>query len=168
MKKIEEYWKPIKGYEGLYEISSFGRVKRDGRILKPQSYSNGYQYVSLCKDGVRKNHMIHRLVAEAFLPNPNNYPQINHKDETVTNNFLDNLEWCTGKYNCSYGTRMKKIMKKVIKRKVYMCTLEGEPIMGFKSIQDAADEVGSFKSNIQACCAGRVATVKGYKWAYAE
>jgi len=163
-----EIWRPVLGYEGLYEVSSFGRVRRGNRLLKTQDYPNGYLYVSLCKDGARKNRMIHRLVAEAFLPNPNNYPQVNHKDETITNNFLDNLEWCTGKYNCNYGTRAKKIYKKVNKRRVYMCTLDGEPIMGFRTIQDAADEVGDYKSNIQGACAGRKGQVKGYKWMYAD
>ena len=98
MNMIEEIWVPVLRYEDVYDVSSFGRVKRGDRILKPQSYSNGYQYVSLCKNGTRENRMIHRLVAEAFLPNDNNYPQVNHIDENIKNNRVDNLEWCTEKY----------------------------------------------------------------------
>lgn len=117
-----EIWKDIEGYEGLYQISSIGRIKalskKVGRgrqyqvaekILKPQITPNGYLRLHLNKDGKRKYYSVHRLVAIAFIHNPNNYPQINHKDENKTNNNVINLEWCTPEYNANYGTRNDKI-----------------------------------------------------------
>lgn len=113
--KIIEQWKPIEGYEGLYEVSSLGSVKslnynRTGkeRILKSQNNGKGYLLVALCRDGKRKFFQIHRLVATAFIPNPNNYPHINHKDENPLNNIVNNLEWCDAKYNANYGTRNER------------------------------------------------------------
>lgn len=114
----DEIWKPIEGYEGLYEISTWGRVKslernvmtavgtlykRPERILKP-SLSRGYPVVTLSHDMVQKTFLVHRLVAMAFIPNPHGYPMINHKDEDKTNNYVENLEWCDAKYNVNYGT----------------------------------------------------------------
>ncbi len=125
-----ELWKPILGYEGLYEISNLGRVKSlprwhnnrfsgyidKGRFLKPRFDSYGYQMVMLCKDKKQKNYLIHKLVANAFIDNPNGYDSINHKDENKTNNCVENLEWCTRYYNNNYGTRNKR-MSETIKKK---------------------------------------------------
>lgn len=122
---MKEIWKDINGYEGIYQISNLGnvksldryvnsaiknnsKVKRKGQLLKPK-LNQGYYEVSLIVGNNRKWFKVHRLVAEAFIPNPNNYPQINHKDEIKTNNRVDNLEWCDAKYNCNYGTRNSKI-----------------------------------------------------------
>ena len=114
-----EIWKDIKGYEGLYQISNKGRVysiprsinKSDGktqfvrgRILKPYIKQNKYLEADLCTEGKVKRYLIHRLVAEAFIPNPNNLPEVNHKNEVKTDNNVENLEWCTPKYNTNYGT----------------------------------------------------------------
>ena len=111
MKK--EYWKPVVGYEGLYEVSNLGRVKSlkfgKERILKPQKDTSGYLCVTLCKNNNQCQFKVHRLVAEAFIPNPNNLPQTNHKDECKTNNIASNLEWCDRKYNVNYGTRTKRV-----------------------------------------------------------
>ncbi len=106
---MSETWKPIDGYEGFYEVSNMGRVRslprtignknRKGVVLKPNITPYGYQQVLLCKNGMRKQHKIHRLVANAFIPNPNNYPVINHKDWDTSNNSVDNLEWCDIRYN---------------------------------------------------------------------
>lgn len=120
---MTEVWKPIIDYEGLYEISNLGRVKslpkyhktrftgymKKCRILKPRIDSYGYLMVTLCKDKKQKNFLVHRLVAKHFIFNPNNYDSINHKDEDKTNNYADNLEWCTKYYNNNYGTRNKRI-----------------------------------------------------------
>ena len=112
---IEE-WRPVIGYEGLYEVSSLGRVRSldrydrmnrfcEGRILKSYTYRGGYLFVQLSSNGKLKHHLVHRLIAQAFIPNPDNLPQINHKDEVKSNNCVDNLEWCDSKYNVNYGTR---------------------------------------------------------------
>lgn len=106
-----ETWKDIKGYEGLYQISNKGRVKslgnnktRKEKILKPKPGNRGYIRVDLCRKGEKpKRFSIHKLVAEHFLPNPDNLPVINHKDEDKTNNCVENLEWCTQEYNVNYS-----------------------------------------------------------------
>lgn len=118
-----EIFKPIKGYEGLYEVSNLGRVKslpkyhhtrfsgytEKERILKCRIDSYGYQMVTLCKNKKQKNYLIHRLVANTFLENPYNYDSINHKDENKLNNCVENLEFCDRYYNNNYGTRNKRI-----------------------------------------------------------
>lgn len=114
----QEIWKDVKNYEGLYQISNLGRVKsmskfagfsyRKERMLKTSLDKDGYVKVTLCKNNRTRFSSIHRLLAECFIPNPNNYPQINHKDENKQNNDLSNLEWCTCKYNINYGTRTKR------------------------------------------------------------
>lgn len=117
-KPIPEGFVEIKGYEGLYYINKWGRVYSKARginnstiskYLSPVTIDGGYKAVKLRKDGKSTMHRIHRLVAEAFIPNPNNFPEVNHKDEDKTHNFVDNLEWCTGEYNKSYGTRGERI-----------------------------------------------------------
>ena len=117
-----EVWKNINGYEGLYQISNNGRVKslpklagkswRKEKILKTYLDKDGYVKVILCKENKTKFLSVHRLIAEAFIPNPNEFPQINHKDENKQNNSLENLEWCTCKYNINYGTRTERAMKR--------------------------------------------------------
>lgn len=129
-----EEWKDIKGYEGLYQVSSEGRVKslsREvetlnkygtmikticSRILVPCLSSVGYMNVNLYKDKKMKRFQIHRLVAEAFVPNPHSLPIINHKDECKTNNFASNLEWCSVEYNNRYGSKPKKLSEAANKR----------------------------------------------------
>ena len=116
----EEIWRPVVGYEGLYEVSSYGRVRsldmyvkvgygnyrlHKGKVLSPAKDTGGYLKVNLYCNGKQKTIDVHRLVAQAFLPNPDNLPQVNHKDENKTNNRVENLEMCNAKYNLSYGTR---------------------------------------------------------------
>lgn len=120
---IEE-WRSISGYEGLYEVSSFGRVRSldryvkgksesyrlyKGKVLSPGKDKGDYLFVILCCNGKVYRKCVHRLVAEAFIPNPDNLPEVNHKDEVKTNNSVDNLEWCDRKYNNDYGTRKKRV-----------------------------------------------------------
>jgi hypothetical protein len=114
---VDEIWIDINGYEGLYLISNYGRVKSLNylhhgivKILK-QGIRNGYSYVTLQKNGNIKKEYVHRLVASAFIKNPLNYPEVNHKDEVKTHNCVENLEWCDKKYNCNYGTRNDRISK---------------------------------------------------------
>ena len=112
---IEE-WRPIEGYEGLYEVSNTGQVRsldrydnrncfRKGKVLSPIKDTDDYLKVNLYCNGKNKKCLVHRLVALTFIPNPDGLPQVNHKDEDKTNNSVDNLEWCTEKYNCNYGSR---------------------------------------------------------------
>ena len=121
-----EIWKDIKGYESFYQVSNLGRVKslsrsiydsrgymvyRKGKIKKPSFDKNGYPQIGLCKNGTVITRKIHRLVAQAFIPNPENKPEINHKDEDKTNNRVDNLEWVTEKENVNYGCGAKRRAK---------------------------------------------------------
>ena len=105
-----EIWKDLPGYEGLYKISNLGRVYSVYKKSYKETYydKNGYVMIGLCKEGKHKNLRLHRLVAEAFIPNANNLPCINHKDEDKTNNRASNLEWCTPAYNNTYGSRIER------------------------------------------------------------
>lgn len=120
-----EIWKDIEGYEGLYEVSSYGRVRslqrtRKGsygsirivyeKILNHKIDKDGYHTVSLSKEGKMKYIRVHRLVAQAFIPNPDNLPQVNHRDEDKSNNCVENLEWCDAKYNSNYGTAKERML----------------------------------------------------------
>lgn len=109
-----EKWKPIKGYEGIYEVSNKGRIKGRTQFrewftpLSLTLMNNGYLRARLYKNGRSKAYSVHRLVAEAFIPNPDNLPIVNHKDEDRTNNCAENLEWCTSKYNSQYSRDRRK------------------------------------------------------------
>lgn len=116
-----EEWKEIPGYEGLYEVSNMGNVRnvRRNKLLKLSKTTNGYIRVSLCKNGIKTGLTVHRLVAEAFIPNPYNLPEVNHRDEDKTNNRVDNLEFCDRKYNVNYGTRNIRAKETAIKNGYY-------------------------------------------------
>lgn len=107
---MKEIWKDIPGYEGIYIVSSFGRIRNlvSGKFIKPSQKNDGYCRVCLSKNGCGKCINIHRLVAQVFIPNPDNLPQVNHRDEDKTNNVADNLEWCDAKYNINYGTSQQR------------------------------------------------------------
>ena len=114
---MNEIWKDIEGYEGLYQVSSFGRVKRvtTGRILKGSKDKDGYLVVGLYKNNTKSTKKIHRLVAQAFIPNHEHKPEINHIDEDKTNNKVSNLEWITRKENLNHGTRNERAGKAISK-----------------------------------------------------
>ena len=156
-----EIWKDIEGYEGMYQVSNFGNVKREDRHLKPGIGENGYPLVVLSKEGKTKSFYVRRLVASAFLPNPNNLKCINHKDETRTNNRVDNLEWCSYKYNNSYGTRLlREILTK--SRKVEQLK-NGILIKVWSSTREA--QRNGFRSGcISLCCNGKRSSHQGYEW----
>lgn len=155
-----EIFKDIEGYED-YQISNLGRVKslRFGKekILKPVKNNKGYIYVCLSKQGKHKNHKIHRLVAQAFIDNPNNFSELNHKDEDKTNNCVNNLEWCNRKYNNNHGTRTEKTSKQVLcleTGKIYPSTIEVERQTGFS------------QGNISNACTGRYKQAYGFHWKF--
>lgn len=171
----KEEWRMIPGYEGLYMVSSIGRVKncRTGKIMKPFEYK-GYLQISLTKNGIRKTYRVHRLVAMAFIPNPNNLPEVNHKDEDGSNNCVDNLEWCTRKYNNNYGTRVTRAAKKKsIKVAQYTPDFPCELIKVWSSATEASRElrkqgVKVYDSNINRCCNGQRKTAGGFGWGWWE
>lgn len=170
MLKIET-WRDIEGYEGLYEVSNLGNVRslnylRTGKtkILKVRKYKNGYLYVDLCKNGKPKNFMIHRLVANAFISNPQNLPQVNHKDENKENNHVSNLEWCTCAYNLNYGTHNQRIAEK--NSKPVISTDKNGNEEYFPSIMEAERRYGFKNQHICDCLKGRQKTHKGRTWQY--
>ena len=171
-----EIWGKIKNYENLYEISNHGKVKsvkriikrkKNGdlpikeRILKPTINIGGYKTVALSKNNKRKIIPIHRLVAQTFISNPKNLPCVNHKDENKLNNCVDNLEWCTVKYNNNYGSKKDKISKKVIQYdKNKNIIKEWNSIIDVQRISDINN------SNIVQCCKGKRKSAGGYVWEY--
>ena len=173
---MTEIWRDIDGYEGRYQVSNLGRVKSlnynhtgKEKILKPNTIRDGYLQVSLYNKKM-KNCYVHRLVAQAFIPNPDNLPEINHKSEEKWLNTVENLEWCDREYNCNYGTRIEKIAKSNINGKksksVVQMTLDGQPVYIWPSLMEA--QRNGFNSGIIcACCNGQRKTHKGFKWAYA-
>lgn len=174
-----EHWKAIAGYEGLYEVSDQGRVKslgnnksRKEKILKPQKYSCGYFLVKLCKEGVVKQCLIHRLVAEAFIPNPNNLDTVNHKDEVKTNNVVSNLEWMSMKDNLNYGTRNKRSAESIVEvlaKSVQMFDKStGELLATFPSLCEAERVTGISRPNISNCCRNKQKYAGDYVWKYLQ
>lgn len=171
----KEIWKDIKGFEGLYQISNMGnvkslsRIKRNGRgyrtvperILKPVDDSHGYLKVNLYKDGKRKTHKVHRLVAQAFCENQMGYNEVNHIDEDKTNNCAKNLEYCSRSYNCNYGTRNEKISKPILG----IDRVTGL-IVEFPSIMDAERKLGVAHGSIIKCCQGKLKSCGGFYWMY--
>lgn len=173
MEKTNEIWKDIKGYEGYYQASNFGRIKniKTGRILKqmPQGKANRL-FVGLSKDGKTERRQVSRIIAETFIPNPDNLPQVNHKDENTQNNKVDNLEWCDAKYNINYGTGIERRARQ-IEIPVSQYTLSGEFIRTWRSATYAAKVLGFRKpGNISSCCTHHkwFKTAYGYKWEYAN
>lgn len=181
----EEKWKDIKDYEGMYQVSNLGRIRSldrtgtqkhysgsiskyifKGRILKLQKQKNGYYIINLHKAGESNRKLVHRLVAETFIENPNNYNYINHKDNNIENNNVTNLEWCTQKYNIKYayenGNKIPPNMKAI--RQIgnnnticeYISMAEAERITGIKG------------ANISKCCRKLRNYAGGYQWEYIE
>ena len=158
--------KDIKGYEGRYAITSCGKVWSyyRNRFMKPETTKNGYNRVILLdSNGNRKHYLIHRLVAEAYLPNPYNLPCVNHKDEVRTNNYLNNLEWCDYSYNNQYGDRIKKVSDKTSK-KVKQMTMDGIVIKVWDSAAEASRELGICQ--VYRAANGARKSAGGYKWEY--
>lgn len=165
---MEEVWLPVKGYIGLYWISNTGKVKnKHGRILKT-FLARGYEKIELHKNDIPQKYLVHRLVAQAFIPNPLNLPCINHWDENKLNNRVENLFWCDHETNNNHGTRGKRIAEKVDKPvNVYE---NGELIGWFRSATLAATVLNVSLSGISQVANGKYGykTVKGYAFIWAE
>ena len=172
----EEIWCYIKGYEGLYEVSNYGRVRSlkfgKEKILKPSRDTDGYLFVGIRKNGHRKICRVHRLVAETFIPNPSNLSEINHLDEDKDNNLVQNLEWCDRKYNCNYGNRNKRISEKMTNGKlsklVLQYTKSGEFVKEWKSMNDVQRNLGYSTGNISSCCTGRRKNAYNFIWKFKD
>ena len=175
-------------YEELYQVSNWGKImilnyKNTGKskLMKPSQEKNGYLKVVLSKNRKRKTCRVHRLIAETFLPNPENKPQVNHKDEDKTNNFVflnedgsvdkekSNLEWKTHRGNCNHGTRNERIAKANTNGKkskpVLQLSLDGELIREYPSIMECARN-GFDQSSVCLCCNGKQKTHKGFRFMY--
>lgn len=172
---IEE-WRDIPNYEGLYQISNLGNVKsfrkstkyncQSEYILKPCIASHGYKEVTLYNNTVRHKFLVHRLVASVFLPNPNNLPQINHKDENKLNNNVENLEWCTAEYNNAYGTaRLRKI--DTVSIPVEQLTYDGKVIAIYRSTRIAAELLNMNRGTLKSAI-DKHTQCKGYFWRYSS
>lgn len=173
-----EIWKDIKGYENIYQVSNLGRVKSlkfgKEKILKPRLKCDGYVDVHLSSKDKDQSPKIHRLVAEAFIPIPEElkkwygtqYLQVNHKDENKTNNCVENLEWCSAQYNSMWGTKRERHKEK-IKKSVMQYDMDGTFIKRWNSIKDATYSIVGHKSGrIVDCLKGRCASAYGYMWKY--
>lgn len=172
---MNEEWKIIDGFE-RYQVSNLGRVKsyaqnKSGRFLTLSTDHKGYKVVSLYdNNGNRKTIKVHRLVATAFLFNPNNLPEVNHKDENKTNNCVNNLEWCTCEYNILYGTKIERTAESnrcciTTSKKVYSIDSNGN-VEHFDSIGEASRVTGLAHNNIVRALKGRCKTCGRKKWYY--
>ena len=190
-----EIWKDIKNYEGLYQISNLGNVRsldryvrsgimnnqnnnskvlKKGKILKPRVNYKGYCLISLSKDNKQKNKSIHRLVAETFILNPDNKPQVNHINGIKTDNKVENLEWCNNSENQIHANRtgLQKnrilITKQKFSKPIVQYDLKGNKIKKYDSLQEASQCLKIDKRYISACATGKTKSSGGYIWKYVK
>ena len=164
---MEGIWKDIEGCEDLYQVSNMGRVRslRRNIILKSKIERNSYERVRLSTNNIPKDYSVHRLVANAFIPNPDNLPQVNHKDENKTNNCVANLEWCDGKYNINYGTGIAKRVKSQSK-KVLQFKPDGTFVKEWESTMSVQRNLGFCQAHIVDVCNGKRRIAYSYIWKY--
>jgi hypothetical protein len=160
-KHPNEIWKDIAGFEGYYQVSNMGRVKRlwkrgKERFKSPFLNKDGYYQSMLSKDKIRVNVLIHRLVSSAFIPNPNNLATVNHIDKNKINNIYSNLEWMSSEENVRYSK----------KKAVLQCNLGGNVIKEWEAFSDVERSLGYDTGFLIKCCMGKVNTAYGYKWKY--
>lgn len=189
---MQEIWKDIPGYEGLYEASNQGRIRKlayiqykkynngvfganiNGKNIRAKKNNRGYWQVRLYKDGQTFNYLVHRLIAMTFIENVNIMPQVNHKDENKDNNRADNLEWCDNLYNRHYGTGIERMAKnhdykkiaQVNSRPVIQFDKNGKIIKKWPSVVSASRHYGCSDSSIRCCCYGKSQSTLGYIWKY--
>lgn len=178
-----EEWRDIKNFEGIYQVSNLGRIKSmtrvitysngvkhltKGKVIKPILDTYGYYRITLYKNGKAYQRLWHRVVAEAFVPNPNNFSEINHKNEVRTDNRVENLEWCTKGYNNNYGNHNSNLS--LSKRKsIYQIDDSNNVIKKWNSINEALEGLGlpqNNHGNISACLHGRIKHAYGYRWEF--
>lgn len=177
-----EQWKDVENFEGIYQVSNMGRVRScdhivkngkgnkfvKGKILKPNKNSHGYLSIKTSKKYGSKHLAVHRLVAKAFISNPHNFREVNHKDEVKDNNIVTNLEWCNHSYNALYGTCQERLIKYKQKRINMKDKNSGKVITSFVSMKNASEKLGICRSQISAVCRGIRKTAGGFIWEYAE
>lgn len=184
---MEEIWKDIKEYEGLYQVSNLGRIRsldryrktgisgyiQRGRILIGSKRGPGYLGVSLTKKDVKKSVLIHRIVAETFIPNPDGKKEVNHKNGIKTDNRVMNLEWSTRKENEKHSyvaglSRARRGTENILSKGVIQYDLQMNKLKEYGSIREVQRERGYNNSFIGACCKGKHKTAYGYIWKYKE
>lgn len=172
----EEVWKEIEGYEGLYQISTLGRVRSMKRsiFMKPKD-TKDYLMVGLTKNKKQKWFSVHRLVASAFIENPEHKKEVNHIDENTFNNKVQNLQWVTAKENANWGTRTTRMKETLIRNRVagknkviQICAKTNEVVNEFIFIREASRYTGISHSSICDCLNGKLKTASGYKWEYSK
>ena len=171
---MEEIWKDVVGYEGLYQVSNLGRVKsltrknvKQDRLLTPTN-NNGYYCVSLLKNKKRKFCLIHRLVAKTFVENPDNKKEVNHIDGNKKNNRANNLEWCTPSENIIHAYKEKLKKPVCLNKQIKQLDMEGNLIKIWSSVKEAGEHFNTSPTNITKCLTGKQKTAKGYKWLFVE
>lgn len=170
-----EEWKAVKGYEGLYEVSNLGKVRNAKTLHNLSAFKNsqGYYRLTLWKNNKQKKYSVHRIVAEAFIPNIHNKPQVNHIDEDKSNNKASNLEWCTQIENHNHGTINERISKTLInntKKSKPVAAYDDDMnlIFSFPSVYEASRQIGISASTIRDCLyhRHRIKHAGGYKWRF--
>lgn len=166
VKPTEEHWRWVPGFEGSYEVSTCGNVRsrKTGHchmMKKKYNRKTGYEYVILFSPGKSKTVSVHRLVALAFIPNPNGYDTVNHRDECKTNNAVENLEWCSQAYNSMYSSHKRR-------KRVIMKSLDGDVVAEFPSLESAATVTGLSKSAISQVANGIHMSAGGFSFEYMD